>query len=149
MHIRRMSVGDVSRVAAIERACLSPWNETQIAEEIDRKAGCALVSVSSEGVLQGWCCGGLGFSDAELLKIAVHSSLRRQGVATMLLENLLCLLAQRGGEQIFLEVRAQNFSARRFYLKQGFEEIGKREKYYKNPVDDAVICVRGLNVDNN
>lgn len=147
MQIRQMIVGDVDGVMGIEAACLSPWSRAQVSEELDKQAGLALVAVTSSGVVRGWCCGLLAALDAELLKIAVCPTLRGQGVATDLFNKLCCVFAARGGEQIFLEVRSQNLSARKFYVKQNFQEAGRRKNYYKEPVDDAIIFVRKLNED--
>ena len=147
MQIRQMNVGDVDAVAAIEAACFSPWNKEQITAELERRAGFALVAVTSAGVVQGWCCGLLAGVDAELLKVAVSIFRQRRGIATDLLKELCCRLAVRGGEQIFLEVRSQNFSALKLYAKFDWQETGRRKNYYKEPADDAVILIRRLNKD--
>ena len=145
MLIRQMCVGDVDAVAAIEAGCLSPWSREQITSELERREGFVFVAVTSAEVVQGWCCGLLAAIDAELLKVAVCSTWQRQGVATDLLKKLFCRLAAQGGQQVFLEVRSQNFPARKLYVNHGFLEIGRRKNYYKQPVDDAVILVRKLN----
>ena len=53
--------------------------------------------------------------------------------------SLLTEAANRGAEQIFLEVRQSNTPARALYEKNGFTAIGLRKKYYKDPVEDAVL----------
>jgi len=40
---------------------------------------------------------------------------------------------------VFLEVRESNQPARAFYLRQGFEESGRRKFYYANPQEDAIL----------
>ncbi len=142
-----MGVGDVDAVAAIEAGCFSPWSREQIVAELERRAGIALVAVTSGGIVQGWCCGLQATIDAELLKVAVSYPWQRQGVATDLLKELFCRLAAQGGQQVFLEVRSQNIPARKLYVTHGFLETGRRKNYYKQPVDDAVIFVRRLNKD--
>jgi len=140
-----MNVGDVDGVAAIEADGLSPWNRKQIVSELKRETGLALVAVTSDGVVQGWCCGLVAGLDAELLKVAVCCPLQRQGIATTLLRELCHLFTLPGAEQMFLEVRSRNIPARKLYAKQGFKETGIRRDYYKEPVDDAVIWVKKLN----
>ena len=139
-----MNVGDVDAVVAIEADGLSPWNREQIASELKRKTGFSLVAVTSGGVVQGWCCGLLAGSEAELFKVAVGFSWQRQGVATTLLRELCGVFMTYGAEQIFLEVRSRNIPARELYAKQSFQEAGVRRNYYKNPGDDAIIWVKRL-----
>jgi len=38
-----------------------------------------------------------------------------------------------------LEVRAGSLGARRLYEGLGFVEVGRRVRYYDEPVDDAVL----------
>ena len=38
-----------------------------------------------------------------------------------------------------LEVRVSNTSARQLYAKLGFEQVGLRKNYYRNPKEDAMI----------
>ena len=38
-----------------------------------------------------------------------------------------------------LEVRATNEPAKRLYEKMGFESVGVRRNYYRNPREDALI----------
>jgi len=47
---------------------------------------------------------------------------------------------------VFLEVRADNPSAEGLYLSEGFEEIGRRPRYYQPDDVDAIVMrldVRG------
>ncbi len=69
---------------------------------------------------------------AEVLNIAVDPLFRRQGVATRLLRSLRA-------KRLFLEVRESNESAQSLYRKLGFSEIGRREKYYDNPEETAIV----------
>ena len=77
--------------------------------------------------------------DAELLRIAVDKSYRRQGIASILMTNMLEELAESGAERVSLEVRAHNISAVALYKKYGFVDIFIRQNYYHDPEDDALI----------
>ena len=136
-----MNGGDVAQVAAIEASSLSPWSREQIAAELKRKTGLSLVAVASAGELQAWCCGLHAGDDAELLKITVNPARRRQGIAEALLLEFCFQFTRHDTEQIFLEVRSQNLPALRLYGKLGFQETGRRNNYYKEPTDDALILV--------
>ena len=49
-----------------------------------------------------------------------------------------------GLECAFLEVRSRNTPAIKLYTAYGFAEVGRRNKYYRDPEDDAIVMMRGL-----
>lgn len=75
----------------------------------------------------------------EILLIGVSPEERRKGIGRMITDELLSW-ANRG-ENIFLEVREGNTAARKLYESAGFAEIARRKRYYKDPVEDAVIMM--------
>lgn len=95
--------------------------------------------VEEEGDRQGFVFGTACCGDAELELISVREDLRRKGLATKLLCAFLEESRIRGCRLAFLEVRASNEGAIRFYEKQGFTEVGRRREYYRKPTEDAVL----------
>jgi [ribosomal protein S18]-alanine N-acetyltransferase len=77
--------------------------------------------------------------EAELLNLAVAPMHRRRGVGTILLNRALDDARQFGARTVFLEVRASNRVARAMYAGRGFEQAGRRQRYYRRPVEDALI----------
>jgi ribosomal-protein-alanine N-acetyltransferase len=71
----------------------------------------------------------------EILNIAVDPGERRKGVARALLEAEL----GRGKNQWFLEVRESNSCAIKLYQSVGFRLIARRESYYANPPEPAIV----------
>ena len=71
--------------------------------------------------------------------MAVDKTYRQQGAARGLLKEGLRLCKERSVESVLLEVRESNIPAIRLYEKTGFARIGKRKKYYKEPVEDAIL----------
>jgi len=134
-------------VAIIEASAVSSWSMGQIASEIQRKSGVSLVAVAPSGEIQAWCCGFHTGVDAELLKITVNPLVQRLGIGEALLKGLCLLYAKQGVQQVYLEVRSQNHPALKLYAKHNFQEVGRRKSYFKEPADDAVIFVHGLNVN--
>jgi ribosomal-protein-alanine N-acetyltransferase len=47
-------------------------------------------------------------------------------------------------KNITLDVRESNSVAIRLYDQYGFREIGRRKKYYRFPVEDAIIMERKI-----
>jgi len=76
----------------------------------------------------------------ELENIVVAAGVRRRGVGTGLLGEFVAHARGEQGSGIFLEVRESNHSARALYRKVGFQEMGLRESYYSNPLEDAMLC---------
>jgi len=68
--------------------------------------------------------------EAELMFISVTRPFRRQGLACLMLQDLIHVLKAQAIESLMLEVRASNLSAIDLYKKQGFVKTGERKGYY-------------------
>lgn len=77
--------------------------------------------------------------EMEIIGIAVHESVRKQGIGESLFHAVKNEIKVHGLTAIFLEVREGNLAARRFYEKIGFETVGRRTNYYSHPEEDAII----------
>jgi ribosomal-protein-alanine N-acetyltransferase len=75
----------------------------------------------------------------EIENVAVIGSARRRGLGSRLLGEFLNLVRERGGSEVYLEVRESNLAARRLYEKWAFVETGKRKAYYHDPPEDARV----------
>ena len=106
-------------------ASSAPARHCLIAQQAERAIG-FIVMRELEGV---W----------ELENLAVPAELRRQGIATLLLLEMLALAAARAAKIIFLEVRESNHAARALYEHNGFTLTGRRTSYYSQPLEDALI----------
>jgi len=79
----------------------------------------------------------LGWTD--MMNLAVHPDFRRRGIGEGLVAALEEELKKQGSQQLTLEVRASNESAKALYSKRGFREVGLRKNYYHKPREDALI----------
>ena len=77
--------------------------------------------------------------EVEVANLAVHPKSQNKGYGGILMK-LVDKIS--GVNQIFLEVRVKNFSAKNLYLAHGYEVISRRADYYQNPVEDALIMVK-------
>lgn len=66
----------------------------------------------------------------EVTVLATHPDFRRRGLMEKLLRHLMGQL--QAGERIWLEVHERNLGAHNLYKKLGFEQQGKRPKYYRD-----------------
>lgn len=138
---------DLAAIVAIEEQELSPWSEASIAGELNLDESLTLVICHGDTVV-GWVCCRHNAFEAELLKIGVTRSLSRRGLGSILVDNVLRDLQQRGIDQLFLEVRSLNHSALAFYLDCGFTEVGRRINYYRKPPDDALVLKKTISPEN-
>ena len=54
-------------------------------------------------------------------------------------EEVTGALAKKGVHSLALEVRASNAPAIALYEQLGFQQVGRRPNYYRNPKEDALI----------
>ena len=130
-------------ILAIERRAFpTPWSLAMFVLELSKPSGICLA-----GLLEGRIVAYLVCSRYDtvwhLMNIAVDINLRRQGLATSLLERLF-ELADRPSEQYTLEVRTSNEAAIRLYERFGFRAAGRRRAYYHDNREDALIMWRTL-----
>ncbi len=76
--------------------------------------------------------------EAELLRMAVESSHRGQGLGNALLDECAAALGHMGITTFLLEVRVSNAAARALYEAAGWTQDGLRKAYYKNGEDAAL-----------
>lgn len=77
--------------------------------------------------------------EGEILKIGVDVMHRGKSYGMELLKKAFRQWKIEGIKNIFLEVRASNTSAICLYEKAGFQNIGRRKNYYKQPKEDAIV----------
>jgi ribosomal-protein-alanine N-acetyltransferase len=87
----------------------------------------------------GFLVAGLLAPEADLETIAVDQQYQRRGLGALLLRALTEELRKEQVTELILEVRASNRTALGFYRARGFEETGRRVRYYADPEEDAVL----------
>ena len=143
MEIRRANPNDLTGIEAIEALSFSdPWQGKDILGYICSEDGMCFVATEC-GETIAYIVGRIIAPEGEIYRIATHPEKRGRGIAFRLLSYALKAERGRGLETTFLEVRSQNIPARRLYTAYGFNEIGIRRGYYKNPDDDAVLMMLG------
>ena len=127
-------------IAALEALTFAePWSE---------KALILLLSDSAVGFtcLAGECpvayVGMLTVLDeGQITNVATHPDYRRRGLADALLTTLLQEARRRCLSVVSLEVRESNTAAIALYEKHGFYVAGKRNNFYKNPREHALVML--------
>lgn len=115
-----------------------PWSFRDFAETL--AAGAVfLVGVDAEDRVLGYLVARQMADEAEILNVGVAPESRRHGVGRALVAAGLERLASLGARQVYLEVRESNRAARELYRGFAFSEVSRRAKYYRRPVEDAVV----------
>lgn len=131
---------DLPEVEAILQ--LSPgaaaWPAGSLADTLEHHPVHFLVGRQGKDIA-GFITGRRVRDEGEILNLGVKPWFRRQGVGKALVQALLEVFAPEGVVQVFLEVRESNAAAIKFYRGLGFRQIGKRERYYRDPVEAALV----------
>jgi ribosomal-protein-alanine N-acetyltransferase len=140
--------GDLREVVRIEKLCFAdPWTEESFRRLLAGQPAIFLVAaVPPDSAIVGYAIAFSIDEDAEILNVAVEPSFRGEGLAGQMLDAVLIQLRARGVRTAFLEVRESNRAARALYGSRGFTEIGRRVRYYRRPVEDALVMRRILEV---
>ena len=130
----------VAQVAELEKLCFGTeaWSEKSVASELNNKLALWLVAEDA-GNVWGYVGSQTVMDETDMMNIAVHPDYRNRGVAIGLIQELIAALKERGSHSLMLEVRASNDPARKLYEKLGFQQVGLRKNYYRNPKEDACI----------
>ena len=142
---RRMRAEDVDAVAALEALAYEfPWTRGIFADCLRAGYDCIVlndgVATIGYGVLS--CAAG----EAHVLNVCVDPQGQSRGHGRRLLRELVQLARQHGALRVFLEVRPSNASAIALYHSEGFNEIGRRPRYYPaaNGREDALVMAMEL-----
>jgi ribosomal-protein-alanine N-acetyltransferase len=138
--VREFRAEDAAAASEILRKAreASSWSRQALAEFMLLPEALALISERA-GVPTGFVLARLVADEAELLNLAVREECRRQGEGRALLVELRRRFAESGVSRVFLEVRESNLGAIAFYERMGFRRSGRREGYYLEPQEAALV----------
>lgn len=143
-----MRAQDLAAVMEIElRAYPYPW--TQGIFEDCLRSGYPGLLLEYDGRLIGYGMLSIAADEAHVLNVCVDPRCQSRGHGRLLLRELVSLARIRGASRVFLEVRPSNHSAVALYDSEGFNEIGRRPRYYPadNGREDALVMAIELVAD--
>jgi ribosomal-protein-alanine N-acetyltransferase len=142
--VREATSADVEAIVALEQECLAAdaWSAALVADAVTSGASTCLVA-GAPGTVVGHAVASYAGDLADLQRIAVDPPHRRRGIAAALLGEVVTRAARAGADRVLLEVRADNEGALAFYARQGFTEVDRRARYYRDGAT-AVVLVRPL-----
>ena len=141
--IRKMTLQDVPAVAELDRNSFSlPWPERAFVFEVAANpAARCWIAEDEHGRIVGMLVMWLIVDEAHIATLASHPEFRKQGIGAHLLTQALQAARAEGARRALLEVRAGNEAAQAMYRKFGFEAAGRRQRYYKDNGEDAILMM--------
>lgn len=143
--IRTVRSDDAAAVSEILRAASEAvfWPEASVKEVLAWQGTLAIAS-EGDGKLTGFLIGRHVGDEAEILNLAVAPESRRRGQGGALLKAAMETFRTRGVSRLFLEVRESNVAGIAFYRKHGFSTEGRRERYYRERGEAALVMEKKL-----
>ena len=143
--LRPMREADLPAVMAIEqRAYAFPWTQGVFRD-------CLLANhpawvLVDDGHVIGYAVLSVAADEAHVLNLCTSPDVQGRGHGRRLLRALLQLARGRGAHRVFLEVRPSNAPAIALYHDEGFNEIGRRPRYYpaRDGREDALVMALEL-----
>jgi [ribosomal protein S18]-alanine N-acetyltransferase len=144
--IRRAGLADVKAIRAIENQSFSsPWSRWAFLAELGQPLSHTLVvgppppePWETWGYIVFWIVA----EEMHILNLAVHPRRRGRGIGRALLRAGLRQARELGAAVAWLEVRPSNTPALKLYASFGFQEVGRRPRYYDDTGEDAILLTR-------
>ena len=144
-HLRPMREADLDEVMRIEvRAYPFPWTRGIFRDCLH--AGYPMWVQEQAGQLVGYGVLSVAAGEAHLLNLCTAPGHQGRGLARRMLQALLRIARAQEAQRVFLEVRPSNPQAIALYHSEGFNEIGRRPRYYPSEQgrEDALVMALEL-----
>ena len=136
----------LDEIAAIENSTFSdPWSMETLRRELENPIALFLVCEKENGEVAGYISAETVVGEMYIGNLAVRQDCRRQGIGSLLLQEMVREAQKMRCEFVTLEVRVSNTPARNLYERFGFSCLGERRDYYAHPQENAAIYTRYLN----
>jgi [ribosomal protein S18]-alanine N-acetyltransferase len=148
VEIISMAREDLDEILAIENSSFpKPWSRDVFVRELQIPISRNLVAKIRKkqhseiaGYITYWIIAG----ELQVHKICVKKDLRKSGIASRLMAQMIRLSRSEGVVLCSLEVGRSNEGAKRLYEKFGFEVTDTRPNYYAESGEDALILCADL-----
>jgi [ribosomal protein S18]-alanine N-acetyltransferase len=143
--LRPMREVDLDTVMAIERRAYPyPWTPGIFRDCL--RAGYPAWVLHEAARIIGYGVVSIAADEAHVLNICIEPTLHGRGHGRRLLRALVDIARGHGARRVYLEVRPSNPHAIALYHDEGFNEIGRRPRYYpaRNGREDAIVMAMEL-----
>jgi ribosomal-protein-alanine N-acetyltransferase len=144
VEIEPMKLEDIEDVHRIERQVYpTPWSIAVFRTEVARRQHNIYLVAKYEDQVIGYICLFHVFDEGHITNVAVDPKYQRQGIGTRLLLTAINKAITVGVRYVTLEVRESNLIAQHLYRKFGFRLTGRRQGYYSDTKEDALVFWAG------
>ena len=143
--LRRMREDDLDAVMRIEKKAYPfPWSRGIFWDCLD--AGYSLWVFEQDVDILGYGVLSVAAEEAHLLNLCTAPGCEGRGLGQRMLHSLLRIARVQRAQRVFLEVRPSNPRAIDLYQRCGFNEIGRRPRYYpaNGGREDAIVMALEL-----
>jgi ribosomal-protein-alanine N-acetyltransferase len=149
--IRKATADDIAIIRKLEQKTESAahWGEREYDALFAAEAPQRIALVAAEEAdaqILGFVIARCAEDEWEIENVVVAGEQWRRGVGSALVRELVEEAGRSGATSVLLEVRESNAAARRLYEKIGFNQIGRRPDYYRNPPEDALLLKISISV---
>ncbi len=143
LRIRTFTPDDLEQVCHIQSLCFSEPYTPEFIMNLHEAHGETFFVAELGGRVVGYAAARVISFRGHIIVIAVHPSFRRLGIGMALMLVLENELRRRRALEAWLEVRASNTGAMRFYRRLGYVEKSVLRGYYSDG-EDAVVFSKML-----
>jgi ribosomal-protein-alanine N-acetyltransferase len=143
--LRPMREDDLDAVMEVERRAYPfPWTRGIFRDCL--RAGYPAWLMQRDGAIVAYAVLSVAAGEAHILNLCTAPELQREGHGRRMLRALLQVARGHRAERVFLEVRPSNAAAISLYDSEGFNEIGRRPRYYPavGGREDAIVMALEL-----
>ena len=138
MEIKKMSLSDLDFISKnLEKDYDDFWNYNILKSELENENS-KYILAKQNGDILGFAGIWIAIDIAHITNIVVKKNHRKEGIGSLLLQELIKLCIKLDMKELTLQVNENNLPAINLYKKYGFEQVGLRKKYYHN-TDAAYI----------
>ncbi len=142
---------DIDEIVAVEnRAYAFPWSRKILLSEINGESFSYVYvarlqnNSESSGKIIGYNFFWVVSDEVRILNIAVDPDYQGYGCGIRLLQFAIDFGREKGAKSVLLEVRVSNLTAQQLYRRLGFQQIGRRKKYYAENKEDAYVLKKQI-----
>ena len=144
--LRPMRETDLDTLMRIEESAYPyPWTRGIFRDCM--RAGYSMWVQERDGDIVGYGVLSIAADEAHLLNLCTAPGNEGHGLGQRMLQALLRIARGSGAQRVYLEVRPSNPRAIALYDRSGFNEIGRRPRYYptaNHGREDAIVMAMEL-----
>ncbi len=144
LELLRMSMDHIEEILKLENENFpTPWSREAFEYDLTKNDLAYYWIVVKDGEIIGYAGIWLVGDIAHITTICVSEKFRGRGIGKWLLLKVMKIGEELGAERYTLEVRETNTVAIGMYRDVGFREVGRRENYYQEIGEDALVMWTG------